>query len=78
MTPELVTEIKQILNHEQKFKIANFIKPVFDDEDFLLDLMPILNVAQVNDALFALKDNIIVPDDVLNKPKLHIYIEGMS
>ena len=45
MTPELETEIKQILNHKQKFKIANFIKPTFDDEGFLFDIMPILNVA---------------------------------
>ena len=78
MTPELVTAIKQILNNDQKFKIANFIKPTFDDEDFLLDIMPILNVAQVSDALFALKDNIVIPEEVETKQKLHIYLEGQS
>ena len=45
MTPEFVTEIKQILNDAQKFKIANFINSNCVDEELLLNLIPILNSA---------------------------------
>ena len=37
--------IKKILKPEQKRRLSNFIKPVEDDEDFIMKLMSILNEA---------------------------------